>query len=97
MFDEDVIAPAALAIHADLDPFFFESPGEGRASKLHPSDEDLSPGTPELATLIGVEDLRFSFAESVSSRASMQKEVSIVIDSFQASTRRLNQSTTAAR
>ena len=82
-FDEDVVAPAALAIHADLDPFIFKPPGEGLASKL--------------AALIGVEDLRFLFLESVSSRASMQKEVSIVMDSFPASTRRLNQSTTAAR
>ena len=39
----------------------------------------------------------FSFPERASSSASMQKEVSMVIDSFQASTRRLNQSTTAAR
>src|ERR1035441_1646235 len=41
--DEDVVAPAALAVHADLDAFFFEPPGEGFAG--------------ELTALIGVEDL----------------------------------------
>ena len=39
----------------------------------------------------------FSSMESASSSASTQKAVSIVIDTRQASTRRLNQSTTAAR
>jgi hypothetical protein len=38
-----------------------------------------------------------SFLERASSSASMQKEASMVIDSFQASTRRLYQSTTAAK
>jgi len=32
--DEDVVAPAALAVHADLDAFFFEPPGEGFAGEL---------------------------------------------------------------
>ena len=41
--DEDVVGPATLAIHADLDAFFFEPSGEGFAG--------------ELTALIGVEDL----------------------------------------
>ena len=81
--DEDVVAPGALAVHADRDLVLRSAAGEGLAG--------------ELAALIGVEDLRLSVLASASSSASMQKAASIVIDSRQASTRRLNQSTTAAR
>lgn len=42
--DENVVAPAAFAIHADGDALFFELPGEGFAG--------------ELRALIGVEDFR---------------------------------------
>ena len=42
--DEDVVAPAAFAIHADTDAVRLELPGEFAAG--------------ELATLVGVEDLR---------------------------------------
>ena len=42
--DEDIVGPAALAIHTDLDTLFFEPSGEGF--------------TGELTSLIGVEDLR---------------------------------------
>ena len=41
--DEDVIHPAALAVHRDLDPGVLEPVGEGQAC--------------ELAPLVGVEDL----------------------------------------
>ena len=43
--DEDIVAPAVLAVHADPDSFFFEPPGEGFAG--------------EPAALVGVEDFRF--------------------------------------
>src|ERR1019366_10652768 len=43
--DEDVVAPAAFAVHADADSVFLEPPGEGLAG--------------ELRALVGVEDLRF--------------------------------------
>ncbi|CAI09262.1 hypothetical protein ebA5509 [Aromatoleum aromaticum EbN1] len=46
--DEDVVAPAALAVHADLDAVVFEQVGE--------------IGAGELASLIGVEDLRAAVA-----------------------------------
>ena len=45
-FDEDVIAPAAFAIHADLDPVVLEQVGEIAAG--------------ELAALIRVEDFRLA-------------------------------------
>ena len=45
-FDEDVVAPVAPAVHADGDAFLLEPPGEGFAGELHPTDEDLSAGTP---------------------------------------------------
>ena len=32
--DEDIVGPATLAIHADLDAFFFEPSGEGFAAEL---------------------------------------------------------------
>jgi len=51
-FDEDVVSPASLAIHADPDAFLLEP-----IRKRH---------TGELAALIGVEDLRFAvFAKSL--------------------------------
>ena len=50
--DEDIVGPAALAIHADLDAFFFEPSGERF--------------TGEWTSLIGVEDLRLAVpAESL--------------------------------
>jgi len=79
--DENVVAPAAAASMLILMPCFLQQPGEGLAGELHPNDEDLSLGTPELTALIGVEYLRFSFLERASSKASMQKLVSMVIDS----------------
>src|SRR3954468_1850979 len=42
--DEDIVAPSALAVHADPDPITGQYPGEDFAG--------------ELATLIGIEDLR---------------------------------------
>jgi hypothetical protein len=74
--DENIVAPAPFTIHADGDACFFEPPGEGFAG--------------ELATLIRIEDLRLPYLARVSSSASRQKDVSMVIDSFQAKTRRLN-------
>ncbi len=47
--------------------------------------------------LVGVEDLALPCRAVVSSTASMQKPTSIVIDSRQARTFRLNQSITAVR
>src|ERR1039458_970749 len=43
-FDEDVVAPAALPVHADRNALVLEQAGEGGAGKLR--------------ALIGVEDLR---------------------------------------
>jgi hypothetical protein len=80
---EDVVGPAALAIHADLDAFFFEPSGEGF--------------TAELTSLIGVEDLRLAvLAESLFQCFDTERCLQ-VIDTRQDSTRRLNQSMTAAR
>src|SRR5438552_8446069 len=45
-FDEHVVSPSALAVHADRDAVAGEDAGEGR------------PG--ELAALVGVEDLRLA-------------------------------------
>lgn len=42
-FDENVVDPAAFAVHADVDIVVFEHTGEGVAGELHP--------------LVGVEDL----------------------------------------
>jgi len=50
--DEDVVAPGALAVHADADPVFNQHASESRAG--------------ELAALVRVEDLRLTVAsESV--------------------------------
>ena len=81
--DENVVSPPAFAIHTDLDALFFEPSGEGF--------------TGELTSLIGVEDLRRALLMESLFSASIQNPVSIVMDNRQASTRRLNQSTTAAR
>jgi hypothetical protein len=81
--DEDVVAPAAFAVYADLDPFFFQPPVKASLVNCEP--------------WLVLKISGFSFLERASSSASMQKEASMVIDSFQARTRRLNQSTTAAR
>ncbi len=81
--DEDVVAPTPLPSMLMAMPSFLEPSGE--ASLV------------ELRTLIGVEDLRLAVLLRASSRASRQKDTSIVIDNFQLSTRRLNQSITAIR
>ncbi len=47
-FDKDVVAPGALAVHADSDGVLDQRAGEGRAG--------------ELAALIGVEDIRRAVA-----------------------------------
>jgi hypothetical protein len=78
-----IVAPAALAVHADRNLLALEDAGEVDAG--------------ELAALIGVEDFRFPKRASASSKASMQKSAARVIDTRQASTRRLNQSTMATR
>src|SRR3954464_5714365 len=81
--DKNVVAPGATAIHAHGDRVLQQQPSEGR--------------TCELGTLIGVENFRPPYLASASSTASRQKSTSMVIDSLHESTRRLNQSTTAAR
>ena len=86
--DEHVVSPGAAAIHADADRLVLQHPREGRAG--------------ELAALVGVEDLRFAVTRPAAAvplpcTASRQNSASSVIDSRQASTRRLNQSSTAAR
>ncbi len=83
-FDENVVERTAAAIHADQD-----------AALLERSQE---VGRGELRALIGVPD--FGLAGSgrlLASSAARQKLVSIVLDSSQLSTNRLNQSITATR
>ena len=81
--DEDIVAPSALAIHADGDIAGRQSAREGL--------------TRELAALVGVENLRRPVFRQASSSASTQKAASIVMDTRWPRTRRLNQSTTAVR
>jgi hypothetical protein len=81
--DEDIVAPTAFTVHADGDVVFLQQPGEDIAG--------------ELAALVGVEYLRPAvFGQRLSDRF-RQKKTSMVIDTRQDKTRRLNQSTTAAR
>ena len=82
-FDKDVVAPAALAIHADADPVLLEEPGEGRAGKLRPWSVLKISGHPYFAI--------------ASSTAAMQKALSSVTDTRELSTRRLAQSITTVR
>lgn len=81
--DEDVVAPRALAVHADGDAVADQHRGEGPAG--------------ELRALIGVEYLGLAEPRHRLLDGSMQKPTSMVMDSRQASTLRLNQSITAAR
>src|SRR5450631_4232385 len=64
--DEDVVAPCALAVHADRNAVAGEQAGESRAGKLR--------------ALVGVEYLRLAVTAKASSRVSTQKAASIVID-----------------
>ena len=81
-FDEHIILPASLPVHADLDPIGFQQAGEGV--------------TCELASLICVEYLRRAVAsQGFFERLATQKSVSIVTDTRQASTLRLCQSIAA--
>ena len=82
-FDEHIVTPAALAIHADTDAVFLEQSGERCAG--------------ELAAPIGVEERRPAITSIAFSTASMQKSVSIEIDTRQDNTRREYQSMTTAR
>ena len=81
-FDEHVVERAAAAIHADGDPAALEG------------SQEIGRG--ELRALIGVPDFGLSEAERVLS-AARQKPVSIVLESSQLSTKRLNQSITATK
>lgn len=81
--DEDVVAPRALAVHADRDLV-----GDQHAGEI---------GAGELASLIGIENLRPAvFGQSLLQGLDAESGP-IVIDSRQARTRWLNQSTTAVR
>jgi hypothetical protein len=82
--DEHVVAPGAFAVHADRNAVVGEHAGEGRAG--------------ELRTLVGVEDLRLAvLGQRILQPSSTQNAASIVIDTRQDRTRRLNQSITTAR
>src|SRR4051794_25542322 len=81
--DEHVVPPGAAAIHADADRLVLQHPGEGCAG--------------ELAALVGVEKSGLPWRAMASRTASRQNSASRVIDNRHASTRRLNQSSTAAR
>src|SRR5258705_11199075 len=60
--DEDVVAPGALAVHADRDPVFDQHASECRAG--------------ELAALISVEDFRLAVAsESVLKRLDAERRL----------------------
>lgn len=80
---EYVVAPGTLAVHADPDVGCDQQAGELAAGELRALSVLKISGLPKRAM--------------ASSTASMQKAVSIVIESRQARTLRLNQSTTAAR
>ena len=81
--DEDVVAPRAPAVHADRDGVVSSRPVNAALVNWLPWSVLKISGLPCLA--------------SASSTASRQNSTSIVIDTRQARTRRLNQSTTAAR
>ena len=82
-FDEDVVAPGAFAVHADRDSVVGQQAGEGGAGELAAWSVLKISGAPCLAR--------------ASSTASMQKSASMLIDTRQDKTRRVNQSITAAR
>jgi len=61
-FHENIVTPAALAIHADGDPFFLEMSGEGFAG--------------ELRTLVGIEDFRLAIpAQSLIKRVQTERHI----------------------
>jgi hypothetical protein len=80
---EDVVAPAAFAIHANSD--------------LLPLKYARGPCAGELASLVGVQDLGFPKRVSASSNASTRKSVASLSDTRHANTRLLNDSTMAPR
>ena len=90
-FDEDVVAPGSLAVHADGDGVRQEQAGEVGAGEL--AAPSLRWG--RLWSVLKISGLP-CFA-SASSTASRQNSTSIVIETRQDKTLRLNQSTTAAR
>jgi hypothetical protein len=81
--DQDVVAPAAPAVHADLDPALEEHRREFLGAELRALSLLKISGVPYLS--------------SASVSASVQKFVSIVFDSRQASTIREYQSMIATR
>src|SRR5208283_5248370 len=81
--DKDIVAPRAAAIHADRDRVLQQQASECGAGELAALSVLKISGRPYLA--------------NASSTASRQNSTSMVIDSRQARTRRLNQSITAAR
>ena len=83
-FDEDVVHPAAAAVHRDADAGFDQHAREGRSG--------------ELAALVGVEDLGPAVpGQRLLQGLDARHEASIVFDSRQDSTARLAQSMTATR
>ena len=81
--DEHVVAPGALAVHADGDPVLFEDAGKRLAG--------------ELTALVAIENLGLAvFADRLLERLNAEA-ASIVIDTRCENTRRLNQSMTATR
>ena len=81
--DKDIVPPCAATVHGDVDLGFFSTAVKSMEVNCDPWSVLKMPGLPCRA--------------SASSSASIQKAVSIVIDSRQDRTRRLNQSTTAQR
>src|SRR5271169_1534662 len=81
--DEDVVHPTTATVHRDADAGILQGAGEGKAS--------------ELRALIGVEISGLPKQAIASSSAVTQKSASIVFDSLQLRTFRLNQSMIATR
>src|SRR3954454_10302545 len=82
-FDEDVIHPAAATIHRD--------PDSGRRQHAREG------GAGELASLVGIEDLRPTEPRQRFLERRDAERTSMVLDKRQASTARLAQSITATR
>lgn len=82
-FDERVVPPCALTVHADGDLVLLQQIGEGHAGKL--------------AALVRVEDLGFAVFRQSLLDSFDADVVSMMIESRQAKTLQLNQSTAAAR
>jgi hypothetical protein len=82
-FDENVVTPRTLAIHADRDLVVQQQIGEFGAGELAPLSVLKMSGLPCRA--------------KASSTASMQKSVSSVIETRHDRARRLNQSSTTTR